>query len=74
MRYTLRAMNQTKAKPKVARLRRRLKAHGISQQAVALAAAVSPVHVCNVLAGRDVSQKVLDTANRLLSEAAHAAV
>lgn len=61
-------MNQTKAKPKIQRLRNRLKAYGISQQAVAAAAGVSPVHVCNVLAGRDKSQKVLDTVNRLLAD------
>lgn len=66
-------MSQTKAKPKVTRLRRRLKASGISQVALAAAAGVSPVHVCNVLAGRDTSRKILEVAERLIEEAASAA-
>jgi len=61
-------MTQPKDNPKVARLRRRLKARGITQVALASAAGVSPVHVCNVLAGRDQSRKVVEAAKRLLAE------
>ena len=65
----LRAMaTQTKPNPKLARLRRQLKAHGITQLAVAEAAGATPPHVCNVLAGRDKSRKVVEAAKRLLAD------
>lgn len=61
-------MSQTIAKGKVARLKRQLKAAGISQQRVATRAGVSLAHVCNVFAERHVSRKVLDAARALLVE------
>ena len=76
MRYTSRAMpNPTPTQPRgsLARLKRRLQKAGVRQQDVATAAGVTKVHVCNVLAGRDQSRKVLDAARQLLEEAAHAA-
>ncbi len=51
----------------LARLKRRLQRAGIRQQDVAEAAGVSTVHVCNVLAGRDPSRKVITEAKRLLA-------
>lgn len=55
-------------KPTLIRLKRQLKAAGIPQVRVAEAAGVSKVHVCNVLAGRHASQRVVDTAKRLIAE------
>ena len=60
---------EPKPKPSLSRLKRQLKAAGIAQRRVAEAAGVGEVHVCNVLAGRDASRKVVDTARRLLAEA-----
>ena len=62
--------SQTKSDPvKLARFKRRLQAHGITQIAIAERASVSNMHVCNVLAGRDISAKVLLAAKALLAEA-----
>ena len=63
------AQSETIGKGKVARLKRQLKAAGISQQRVATRAGVSLPHVCNVFAQRHVSQPVLDAARALLAEA-----
>ncbi len=72
MRYTLIAMtNPSQAPGSLARLKRRLQRAGIRQQDVAEAAGISTVHVCNVLAGRDTSRKVVTTAKRLLAEHQH---
>jgi len=59
--------NQTKGS--LSRLKRRLQKAGIRQQDIAAEAGVSNVHVCNVLADRDQSQKVIETAKRMLKEA-----
>jgi len=60
--------NPTQSNGSLARLKRRLQKAGIRQQTVAEAAGVTKVHVCNVLAGRDQSQKVVETAKRLLAD------
>lgn len=49
-----------------ARLKKRLLAAGIRWIDVASAAGATRPHVCNVLAGRDRSQKIVEAAERLL--------
>ena len=58
----------------LARLKARLQRRGIRQEDVAAAAGVSKVHVCNVLAGRDPSRKVIDAVKRLLAEKTEKAI
>ena len=62
----------TQAKPKpsqrLTRLKRQLKRQRIGYALVAAEAGVRVTHVCNVLAGRDKSQPVLDAIRRLLEK------
>lgn len=53
---------------RLARLRNRIKQAGITQLQIAEAAGVKPPHVCNVLAGRDTSGKILAAAQRLIDQ------
>lgn len=66
------AVNQIKASPTIARLKRQLKEAGIKQEQVALRAKVTLPHVCNILAGRGKSRPVLQAARALLAELAPA--
>lgn len=59
-------MHQTKTKPNLTQLKRRLRAAGITQEQVASLAAVTKPHVCSVLAGRYKSRRVIEAARRLL--------
>lgn len=62
--------NQIQTDPaKLARFKARLQRNGVKQTAIAERAGVSTVHVCNVLAGRDISAKVILAAKELLAEA-----
>ena len=65
--------NQTSTKrldpDTLARLRRRMKRAGVTQKSIADSLGVTHFHVCNVLAGRDVSGPVLRRAKELLTEA-----
>ncbi len=65
----------TQAKPsqRLARLKRQLKARGIGYAMVAAEAGVRETHVCNVLAGRDKSQRVVEAIRRLLEKAENGA-
>jgi transcriptional regulator with XRE-family HTH domain len=57
----------------LARLKKDMKTAGITQDQVAAEAGVTRTHVSHVLAGRFKSKNVLETAARLLEEAASAA-
>jgi seryl-tRNA synthetase len=63
-----RARHQTAAAAAGSDLKRRLREAGISQDAVARAAAVTKAMICHVLAGRAVSRPVIEAAERLLAE------
>jgi hypothetical protein len=71
----LRAMPQTKAKPKITQrelraLRAEMARYGVPQIRVAATAKVTAAHVCNVLAGRDKSEtRVIAIAQALVAEA-----
>jgi transcriptional regulator with XRE-family HTH domain len=60
--------NTTATQRTLARLKRALQRHGITQLRVAQEAGVGKYHVCHVLAGRAVSRNVVNTAKRLLAE------
>lgn len=74
MRYTYMRNMQNQAKPKaprkVARLRSGLKRAGVTNLQIAQVTGASEAHVCNVLAGRDKSRRVVDAAQMLLDRAA----
>lgn len=57
---------------RLARLKQSLRRHQVTQIAVAERAGVTKVHVCNVLAGRDDSAKVVRAAKDLVAEAIQA--
>lgn len=57
-------------KRKLARLKREMKQVGVTQDRVAKEAGVSASHVCNVLAGREISSPVVSTVERLIAERA----
>jgi hypothetical protein len=56
------------SKRELSRLKRDLQKVGVTQRRVAKAAKVHTSHVCNVLAGREISAPVVAAAQRLLAE------
>lgn len=61
-------MTQPKPTQRLVRLKRQLKARSIGYAMVAAEAGVRETHVCNVLAGRDKSQRVVEAIRRLLEK------
>ena len=60
---------QPQRQPNLARLRKGLRLHGVTQKRIAEEAQVTKFTVCHVLAGRAKSRRIIEIALRLLAEA-----